>query len=271
MPPLRRRSTKQSISVAFTTFFPRVNSLAMPHSSVSPRNATARPEPSQITADYSASHSEYKDSAGQNLTDEPFAENVKQMRQDVNEPMDTKLYEENEALHADRTKLAKENEALIAARDQLTEVKTLHQASGQSTLTIRFNKELISLQSQLKSRENRPELADLEPHISCKICLDRLRAPYVLSCGHSFCRTCLKAMFEIKIPKHIGLPYPFSPSATPYSCPVCRSAVIRRPIPNFDLKSMVSDFTEILGETEVPRKPGGKKERSWEDFFGNRH
>ncbi|KAK1233622.1 E3 ubiquitin ligase [Marasmius sp. AFHP31] len=225
----------------------------MPPSSASPRNATARSQSSQTTADYSASHSEDIGSAGQNLSDDgSCVENVEQMRQDVNEPMNTELYEENETLHADRAKLLKENEVLIAARDQLT-------------------KELISLQSQLKSHEDRPELVDLEPHTSCKICLDRLRAPYVLSCGHSFCRTCLKAMFEFKVPKHVGMPYPFSPSATPYSCPVCRSAVVRRPIPNFDLKSMISDFTEIFGETEVPRKPEGKKERSWEDFFGSRH
>ncbi|KAL0060803.1 hypothetical protein AAF712_012396 [Marasmius tenuissimus] len=147
---------------------------------MSPRNATARPQPSQTTADYSASHSE--GTAGQNLIisdDGSCVENVEEARQDVSEPMNNKLYEENQALHADRAKLSQaralslkptwimhswirmqENEVLIAARDQLT-------------------KDLIALQSQFKSHENRPKLADLEPHITCKICLDRLRAPYV--------------------------------------------------------------------------------------------
>ncbi|KAL0580182.1 hypothetical protein V5O48_001841 [Marasmius crinis-equi] len=140
----------------------------------------------------------------------------------------------------------------------------------------KLKEELQSLtQANMKLENRKTEQATLgdklKSHIHCHICFEWLWSPYVLDCGHAFCRSCLVSLFKTKAPSYIRkYPHLFSPSTTPYKCPECRAPVMKRPILDFTLKSLVWDMALTLDlKTVEPATPTGKDtEQPWEDFFG---
>uniref|UniRef100_A0A672ICQ9 RING-type domain-containing protein n=1 Tax=Salarias fasciatus TaxID=181472 RepID=A0A672ICQ9_SALFA len=82
--------------------------------------------------------------------------------------------------------------------------------------------------------------AQMDPlKFSCSICLDPLKDPVTVPCGHSYCSNCIKRHWDEEQNKGI------------YSCPLCGDKSRRRP----DLRKniMLAELVEDLKKTGLQR------------------
>ncbi|KAF2198149.1 hypothetical protein GQ43DRAFT_443618 [Delitschia confertaspora ATCC 74209] len=92
-------------------------------------------------------------------------------------------------------------------------------------------------EEQLKSLKS--DFDNLRSHITCKICDRLLYEPYIISCGHTYCYSCLCTWFVNNKNK---------------TCPDCRAVVTQAPAPAYVIRDMTLIFikrAELLphGET----------------------
>ncbi|KAF2499187.1 hypothetical protein BU16DRAFT_262894 [Lophium mytilinum] len=104
-------------------------------------------------------------------------------------------------------------------------------------------------EEQLNSYKS--DFDSLRTHVTCKICDRLFYEPYIISCGHTYCYSCLCTWFvSNKVKK---------------TCPDCRTVVTQAPAPAYVLRDMTHIFinrAELLpaGETLEQHKQWQKEE-----------
>ncbi|KAJ7663838.1 hypothetical protein DFH06DRAFT_986592 [Mycena polygramma] len=138
--------------------------------------------------------------------------------------------------------------AVLDGKKQLKKQnKTISELKAQvvsETLAREAQERLVATASS-KSRKSEELLQTIESSLQCQICIELVSKPNVLApCGHVFCLECLQQWFRSAPGESDG--EMDMDTQEQYilhrekSCPCCRATVLRRPVPVFVVKSVVT-------------------------------
>ncbi|XP_041841989.1 E3 ubiquitin/ISG15 ligase TRIM25-like [Melanotaenia boesemani] len=82
--------------------------------------------------------------------------------------------------------------------------------------------------------------------ISCSICLDPLKDPVTIPCGHSYCKNCIKTHWDEEDQRRIF-------TLEVYACPQCKKIFLTRPDLEKDI--MLAELVEELKKTGLQAAP----------------
>uniref|UniRef100_A0A3P9D4Z5 RING-type domain-containing protein n=1 Tax=Maylandia zebra TaxID=106582 RepID=A0A3P9D4Z5_9CICH len=107
----------------------------------------------------------------------------------------------------------------------------------------------------LRREMTQKEIKMDEENISCLSCLDLLKDPVTIPCGHSYCMNCIKSHFDEEDRKGI------------HSCPQCRTNFMPKPVleKNIMLAELVEEQKNIsprVAEVDVLLSPAEPKTRA---------
>uniref|UniRef100_A0A8C9XZV1 Tripartite motif-containing protein 16-like n=1 Tax=Sander lucioperca TaxID=283035 RepID=A0A8C9XZV1_SANLU len=83
-----------------------------------------------------------------------------------------------------------------------------------------------------------------EEKLCCSVCLDLLKDPVTIPCGHSYCMSCVKSRWDKEDPKKI------------YSCPQCKQTFTPRPV--LVISSLLADIVKALKKTRLHVAPADR-------------
>ncbi|KAI2646423.1 E3 ubiquitin/ISG15 ligase TRIM25 [Labeo rohita] len=81
------------------------------------------------------------------------------------------------------------------------------------------------------------ESAVSQYEFNCSVCLDRLKEPVTIPCGHSYCMSCITDCWEQK------------EQEPPYHCPQCRESFSQRPL--LKKNTLIAEMMETLQKTSL--------------------